>query len=693
MQVNNEKKPIKKHKNTYYYIERANKFKKTLSNEQFEQLTSYSEGVNEYINSRWINQIEILVSPLSIEPWSIDDTLITAQLLSYVGLVSLQSDVEMFILQSIYRGNNETIQELNQLYPNQLQNLNEEFITLIKSLKEFPKFLSADKFSSFYLNEQIGSNNWVISGDHTISGQAFQANDPHLQVDRLPSIFYEFIYKQNDKEHEDNFSSGISVPGCPGFIMGRTKYISFGFTYGFMDQIDFFLEKIENGKVQRFGENNLISIHQRKEIVQEKEIYFYETDDGCILELENQYSSVDLIPNGYYLSSKWTWTHMKAERLPNFSHFLHVQDVDSFAKIVKYAGISCNYLMADYKGNIAYQQSGLFPLRNSNYSLLLPNPAWIHKDIVWNENSMNSGDDLLFFKNPKEGFIATANHDISLFSHENSKNYHLETLSINMGPYRVQRAENLIKNQVFQNKEKITLDFMKDMQLDIYSLRAEKILPFLIPHLPSSSFSNELKNWDKMYYFDSRGALIFELLYSNIVGHMIGNLLHDSDAGLYAITNSTLKRTSYYRFDNVFVNSPTSKLFGNEGRDSVIKSIAERLLSDSTDNEFIKNDHFAYGNVLMPITYKNLFWHPLLSLFDVGPGIQDGNSVVLMCGDYRKDGSNSANSAAAWRYVTDLDSRASHTSLPGGASGNWWSTYYTNELHRYLQHKYKIIAP
>ena len=43
-----------------------------------------------------------------------------------------------------------------------------------------------------------------------------------------------------------NFLTGTTVPGTPGIIMGRTKYIANGGTTSFSDNIDLWLEKVND---------------------------------------------------------------------------------------------------------------------------------------------------------------------------------------------------------------------------------------------------------------------------------------------------------------------------------------------------------------------------------------------------------------------------------------------------------------
>ena len=60
-----------------------------------------------------------------------------------------------------------------------------------------------------------GSNNWVVSGEHTESGLPILADDTHLSV-QMPSIWYE-----NHLCGGDYDVVGLSFPGLPGVVAGH----------------------------------------------------------------------------------------------------------------------------------------------------------------------------------------------------------------------------------------------------------------------------------------------------------------------------------------------------------------------------------------------------------------------------------------------------------------------------------------
>jgi len=78
----------------------------------------------------------------------------------------------------------------------------------------------------------MASNNWVIHGKHTKSGQPLVANDPHLNMG-LPSP-----WTLNELYWGDNYLIGSSVAGIPGVGIGRNKNFAWAMTATLVDSSD-----------------------------------------------------------------------------------------------------------------------------------------------------------------------------------------------------------------------------------------------------------------------------------------------------------------------------------------------------------------------------------------------------------------------------------------------------------------------
>ena len=69
-----------------------------------------------------------------------------------------------------------------------------------------------------------GSNNWVISGAHTVSGKPLLSNDMHLGH-QMPNLWYEAHLKSGAMD-----VVGVTLPGMPYVIVGHNQRIAWGFT-------------------------------------------------------------------------------------------------------------------------------------------------------------------------------------------------------------------------------------------------------------------------------------------------------------------------------------------------------------------------------------------------------------------------------------------------------------------------------
>ena len=82
------------------------------------------------------------------------------------------------------------------------------------------------------LDDNLASNNWVIHGSLTETGQPILANDPHLQTS-LPCTWI-----QQELVVGDKYVSGVHMIGIPGLGLGRTQNFSWGITTPIADTSD-----------------------------------------------------------------------------------------------------------------------------------------------------------------------------------------------------------------------------------------------------------------------------------------------------------------------------------------------------------------------------------------------------------------------------------------------------------------------
>jgi len=504
-----------------------------------------------------------------------------------------------------------------------------------------------------------------VAGTRTASGNPLQCNDPHLECNRLPAIWYEAVMHT-----DDDYRIGATMPGVPGLVMGRTRNLSFGFTYGFMDMIDYFIEQCHDDGYRR-GES-FVPLTIRKETVARKgsspiEITIRETDLG-VLESDSRRSDLE---DGFYLSRAWS-AHRAgaAASLDALSRLPDISTVSAAQEIVREVTISCNWLLADREGNIGYQQSGLLPKRG--HSGLHPVSAW-EEECRW--DGTVPAEELHSILNPPEGFLATANNDLNP---END----LLVINLPMGSYRVDRIRSLLSDV-----ESCTIEDMQRIQNDLYSLQAERFMSVLGPLLPESFAGRLLAGWDCCYDCESRGATLFETVYNALLREVFGKSFLGEEVWDSTLSSTAIVADYYHLFDAVLLGDDPS-WFGEEGKDDMYRRVLENVLTE-VDLPAIT----PWGH-RQQIMMKNVFFDGRLPRwlgFDHGPVELPGNRATIVQGGIFNSHNRQTTFTPSWRFITDLGEDWALTALAGGPSGRRFSKWYKTDIKRWLNGDYKTL--
>ncbi len=638
----------------------AQKEVENLSSEAASFLESYCNGVNDY-QRRFTRPFEFKLVGFKPEPWSPADTLVMVKIMSYIGLAQTQQGIEKFIIQSVKH--NTDIDKLKKLFSPHLDEMSEEIVTLIKKANlyqcEIPdsaKFIGA-------LPKMKASNNWMLGKNKSSTGNIIQCNDPHLECNRLPAVWYEYTATVG----EDKIC-GVNMPGVPGLIMGRTDKFGLGFTYGFMDMIDYFLEEVIDGRYQESGEYR--DFNGRVETIKRKgkddyQLKIYENDRGI---LEKDPASP--LTDGIYLTRAWSGHKNGAGgSIEVLARVLKAANAKEAGALVKDITISCNWIVGDNNGDILFQQSGLLPRRS--HSGLYPVEGW---DLSKNWKGLHPSDNLARELNPEKGFLATANNDL------NQKG---KPLSINMpmGTYRVDRISQLINE-----KEKLDLDDMKRIQKDLYSLQAEKYFKIIAPLIPDSPTGRILKAWDFKYDRTSIGATLFEEFYNDLLKEVFGNGMFGAKVWDQVINETGIVVDFYHVFDKILLGDDHNEWFLN--KNELFQVVLEKTLSRFSANQIV-----PWGQK-RPTLIKNIFFDgtlPRLFGFDKGPYGIEGNRATIVQGAVYKAHGRETTFCPSYRFISDLGTSKVETVLAGGPSDRRFSKWYSNDLDNWYNFRYKTL--
>ncbi|MDG9719464.1 penicillin acylase family protein [Streptomyces sp. DH24] len=381
----------------------------------------------------------------------------------------------------------------------------------------------------------IGSNAWVVSGAHTITGKPLLANDPHLSAS-LPSVWYQMGLHCRSVSAKCQYDvSGYTFAGMPGVVIGHNRDIAWGMTNSGVDVTDLYLEKITgdgylyDGKVRPFT--------TREETIEvaggeAEKIVVRETNNGPLLSDRDsdlvrvgKRATVDTAApdrgDGYGVALRWTaleaGTTMDAvfamDRARNWSEFRKAAALFDVP--------SQNLVYADTENHIGYTLPGRIPVRAEGHDGSVPAPGW-DPDYRWTGKYIEQ-DELPHEYDPERGYIVTANQAVV-----DADDYPY-TLTTDWGyGTRSQRITDLVQAKT-KDGGKISTDDMRQMQMDNSSEIAKLLVPQMLKIDVGDPDVREaqklLEGWDYTQDADSAAAAYFNSVWRNVLKLAFGNKL------------------------------------------------------------------------------------------------------------------------------------------------------------------------
>ena len=351
-----------------------------------------------------------------------------------------------------------------------------------------------------------GSNNWVVSGRHTVSGKPLLANDPHLGLS-APAIWY-FAHLETPTLN----TIGATLPGLPFVVLGRTQKVAWGFTNTGPDVQDLYLEFInpENPTLYRVPDINghpaWETFKTRKEEIAVKgkpavHITVRETRHGPVLS-DAQKSHAELIDTTrFVLALRWSALDADNQTVVAGLEGNRAQSVPELQHAYRhYHSPMQNVVMADTSGRIAYQAFGKVPMRKAGNDIrgVAPSPGW---DARYDWDGWIAIDDT-----PKDsgekGWVATANQRIT------PPGYPYFLGQDWVAPYRFERIDQLLAQRSHHD-----LQSMKALQADTYSAATQRLLPYLQKtqgtHPLAAAAQRQLQDFDAVMRPGQSAPLIF----------------------------------------------------------------------------------------------------------------------------------------------------------------------------------------
>lgn len=675
---------------------RATEAERLLDEETRAQLVAYAEGVNAYMASHG-RPLEFLMTGYVPEPWTPRDSLATINIMGIADLAEEQLLHELWLVQALRAGVSPSA--IRAFYSSELvADLKDdsELVSLLRRVHIAAPLLPVDLPYLSSPLRGLGSNNWAVSGAHTVSGKPMMAADPHLEISRLPAIWYEHDLRigVGADAHEE---LGIAMPGVPATAMGRTRTLAYSFTYGFGDQYSLFIEQIQNGSYRVDGEDGTtrwVPLTLRRELIKRKGdepmlVTYAHTRNGLV-RCDND--AADLA-DGLHLAGSFSISARGlAASAAALARFSRSRTVVQAADVLQHVALSLNFIVVDTAGGMALQQTGEFAMRGTGFNAdILPHRGW-------REAERNQADktvpvsDLVRVLNPASGVLTTANNDVCAELYRGAEHARRCVISLHMGPDRTDQVRAQLQLRTAGGAKLTAVDFIAmhghTLSPPAYRLLGHQaggvraVLEDVLAREPNHAGARLLLEWDSRIGVDSKAASLYEELFQALLLEMFGTRLLGEAVWQASAHTTPLLDVYSYMFERVLhAEQDLLGLYGGsaQAKRDALGNVTRTVLSKYA----VSNAGLAPWGAANAFMLKNVFFDgqlPGFLGFDYGPVPQRGHRNVLRAeGAFMSDGRHMVWSQS-WTCVADLADGFISTTLPGGPSGRRMSSLYTSEI-------------
>jgi penicillin amidase len=349
-----------------------------------------------------------------------------------------------------------------------------------------------------------GSNNWVISGQHTASGKPLLSNDMHLALTE-PNIWY-----MADLKASSFHAAGVTLPGVPFVIAGHNEHVAWGFTALYADVQDLYLEALDGkGNYQDNDtdwkplkvDHEVIKVRAGKDVIVDVQL----TDHGPLL---NPIFKKEKRP----IALKWTLYDPALNGLPLYQMNVASNWTEFSAALETWCWPTQNVVYSDDQGHTAYHAIGkvpipflgnLVPFHHENLNSRQGTNEWTNSALV--PGTYLPFDLMPHAFDPSSGFLATANSRVT------ADNAPVPLTHEWVDPYRIERIYKML-----DGRDHLTPADLLAVQTDVYSEVDQELghrFAYAIDHTPGADAQLQkaadlMRSWDGKLTTDSAAASI-----------------------------------------------------------------------------------------------------------------------------------------------------------------------------------------
>ncbi|WP_232667527.1 penicillin acylase family protein [Pseudonocardia sp. TRM90224] len=525
------------------------------------------------------------------------------------------------------------------------------------------------------------SNGWVVAGSRTASGEPLLALDPHLQM-TIPSPWYPLEGRSPGYHY-----SGITIPGVPVPVMGKTDHFAWGMTNSQHPATLYYLQTTDPSRPDQYLWNGAwreMATHQHRIAVRgqdpaEHTVRF--TAQGPVVQQQGVTAAV------------WWAGVLPQNSVGDVLTMLRSTTFAEFRESLRgWVAPSMTFMFAGRNGEIGAVTPGVAP-QVQGHDITLPLPGDGSADV----RGTIPFDALPQAADPPGGYLVSANHrEVTAdYPYQFSTSYNFTDLG-----WRGQMI-----NESLAAAGPQTFDSAAALQMDQHDVLAKGLVPPLLKALEGAQLSDKerevvemLRGWDFTMDHHARPGLWFKLFYNRLTYVTFGpwwkhhevqddpdaSLTLAPDSGSYAaeVMRGTVLAWIQHDPENRFFTPP-----GGPQRDAT--DVLQEAFHQSIAAMISKygDDVAAWEPGLhRGVLFASLFDVPDL---DVGPypffasdrTINTGIGALVRDGDPVR---GFASAGATWRLVVDWGTGQAGTVMPGGVSEDPRSPWYATGVEQWL---------
>lgn len=358
---------------------------------------------------------------------------------------------------------------------------------------------------------RVGSNNWVVGPGRSASAKPIVANDPHLDAAMLPGPWYPCGLITPGFR-----AVGVTIPGTPGIVTGRTDHLAFGVTNAYGDAQDLYVETLDPNDSGRYMEGTQsIPFGIIEETLRFKNrnapggfssqtIHIRTTRRGPVI--NEVLPPLNLLPTpggaGKVITVRWSAFECMGKSL-GFERFLTARDAVQFREALRGVRQIClNYVFADRDGHIGWQVTGRLPIRAKGDGRL----PHLVLDGADNWHGWIPFEQMPHAADPDNGWLGTTNHKTV------PQDYPYYYADYFAAPIRQERLMQLMADPAPTSAP----DHWR-YQRDILNLKAVRVAPLmarsLMAHADTADMARTLDAWNHRDNVDQIAPTLFHAIF------------------------------------------------------------------------------------------------------------------------------------------------------------------------------------